>query len=71
MLYGETLDYGKNDDMNIDTHKPNELIGGEIILTDKNNEVSLAREYGYNEDGKKTQDFFVQRRFREVQKWNG
>ena len=30
LIYGETIDYGKNDDMNIDTFKPFELIGGEI-----------------------------------------
>lgn len=56
LLYGETLDYGKNDDMNIDTFKPYELISGEIELEDG---TTLARDFGYNESGKKTQDFFV------------
>lgn len=59
LLYGETLDYGKNDDMNIDTFKPYELIGGEITLFDDDREVVLAREFGYDELGKKTQNFFI------------
>ena len=28
LLYGETLDYGKNDEMNIDSYKPYDTIGG-------------------------------------------
>ena len=59
ILWGETLDYGKNDDMNIDTFKPFELIGGEIEF---DNDFVLAREYGYDELGKKTNDFFVNSR---------
>lgn len=59
ILFGETLDYGKNDDMNIDSYKPFELIGGEITLENNNVEIIFAREFGYNETGKKTQDFFV------------
>ena len=59
ILWGETLDYGKNDDMNIDTFKPFELIGGEIEF---DNDFILAREYGYDELGKKTNDFFVNSR---------
>lgn len=59
ILWGETLDYGKNDDMNIDTFKPFELIGGEIEF---DNDFVLAREYGYDELGKKTNDFYVNSR---------
>lgn len=59
VLWGETLDYGKNDDMNIDTFKPFELIGGEIEF---DNDFILAREYGYDELGKKTNDFYVNSR---------
>ena len=59
VLWGETLDYGKNDDMNIDTFKPFELIGGEIEF---DNDFVLTREYGYDELGKKTNDFFVNSR---------
>ena len=59
ILWGETLDYGKNDDMNIDTFKPFELIGGEIEF---DNDFILARDYGYDELGKKTNDFFVNSR---------
>lgn len=56
MIYGETLDYGKNDDLNIDTFKPYELISGEIQLDNGN---TFGRSFGYDEKGKKTQDFFV------------
>ena len=59
MIYGETLDYGKNDDMNIDTYKPYELISGDIVIEKNNLEYKITREYGYNEEGKKTQNFFV------------
>ena len=56
IIYGETLDYGKNDEMNIDTFKPYDLIGGEIELDDG---TTFARSFGFDENGKKTQDFFV------------
>lgn len=56
IIYGETIDYGKNDDMNIDTFKPFELIGGEIEC---DNDFVFAREFGYDENGKKTNDFYV------------
>ena len=61
MIYGETIDYGKNDDMNIDSYKPNELIGGDIVLTNKDNgeKIKLSREYGYNELNKKINNFYV------------
>lgn len=59
LIWGETLDYGKNDDMNIDTYNPNELISGEITLKDNDVEMVLAREFGYNEKGNKVQSFFV------------
>lgn len=59
MIYDETLDYGKSDDMNIDTFKPNELIGGEITLSDNENEITLAREFGYNEKNNVVQRFFI------------
>ena len=58
-LFGETLDYGKSDDMNLDTYKPYELISGEITLFENDREVVLAREFGYDELGKKTQNFFI------------
>lgn len=56
IIYGETLDYGKNDDMNIDTFKPFELISGEIEC---DNDFVFTREFGYDESGKKTNDFYV------------
>ena len=61
MIYGETIDYGKNDDMNIDSYKPNELIGGDIVLTNKDNgeKIKLSREYGYNDLNKKINNFYV------------
>ena len=59
LIWGETLDYGKNDDMNIDTYNPNELISGEITLKDNDVEKVLPREFGYNEKGNKVQNFFV------------
>lgn len=60
MLYGETLDYGKSDDMNIDSFNPYDNISGKITFADENNELySLARDYGIDEKGKKTNYFFI------------
>ena len=59
LLYGETLDYGKNDEMNIDSYKPYETIGGEIILSDGLEEVSLVREFSIDDKGKKTNNFYI------------
>ena len=59
ILYGETLDYGKNDDMNIDSFKPNDSIGGTIYFTNGNDEYSIRRIYGYNEKGNKINNFFI------------
>lgn len=59
IIYGETLDYGKTDDKNIDEFKPFELISGEITL---DNDYSFSRVYGYEDEenpDKKTNDFFV------------
>lgn len=57
IIYGETLDYGKTDDKNIDEFKPFELISGEITL---DNDYSFSRVYGYEEETfKKINDFFV------------
>lgn len=57
IIYGETLDYGKNDDKNIDEFKPFELIQGEITL---DNGCSFSRVYGYeSEEATKKNDFYV------------
>lgn len=55
MFYGETLDYGANDEMNIDTFNPNKYIGGKVMF---DNDYSLARTYGINEDGSIKNDYF-------------
>ena len=54
IIYGETLDYGSNDEMNLDTFKPEDYISG-IIEFD--NGFSLARTYG-NDNGKIINDYF-------------
>lgn len=59
MLYGETLDYGKNDDMNIDSYKPNDFIGGAIYLSNGKDKYSIKRNFGYNEKGNKTNNFYI------------
>lgn len=55
MIYGETLDYDTNDDMNIDVNKNEEFIGG---LIECDNEYTFERNYGY-EDNKKVNEFFI------------
>lgn len=59
MIYGETLDYGKNDDMNIDSFNPEEYISGSIYFSNGTDEYNIKRVYGYNEKGNKKNDFYV------------
>lgn len=54
IIYGETLDYGSNDEMNLDTFKPDDYISGVIEF---DNGFSLARTYG-NDNGKIINDYF-------------
>lgn len=56
IIYGETLDFGTNDEMNIDTFNPNEYISGEITFDD---DYKLARTYGIDDNGIVKNDFFV------------
>ena len=55
IIYGETLDFGTNDEMNIDTFNPNEYISGEITF---DNDYKLARTYGIDDNGIVKNDFF-------------
>ena len=55
IIYGETLDFGTNDEMNIDTFNPNEYISGEITF---DNDYKLARTYGIDDNGNIKNDFF-------------
>lgn len=61
VLIGETQDFGKNDDSNLDDTNYYENIGGEIIVKSTNDkEYTFARNYGYDEDtNKKSNDYFV------------
>lgn len=61
VLIGETLDFGVSDDENLDETNYYQYIGGEIKCVDKENKTWIfGRNYGYDEDnGKKTNDFFV------------
>ncbi len=62
VLFDETLDYGKNNDMNIDSFNPDELIGGYIVLANDEEELTFKREYGVNYKGSKINLFYINER---------
>ncbi len=59
MLYGETLDFGKDDEMNVDTFNPEENLSGEITLENDEDIVTLGREFGFDSKNSKINQFFI------------
>lgn len=61
IVTGTTLDFGVSDDENLDETNPSAFIGGKITVVNEQNKITyeFERNYGYDENDKKVNLFFV------------
>ena len=59
VLFDQTLDFGKNNDMNLDSYNSEDLISGYIVLANEEEELTFKREYGTNYRGIKVNLFYI------------